>query len=248
MALYYPPLDADRTYKVWEMQIRRLYERFPDLVCNRQGILDYGTRLFSIQTQKKPGTCWNGRQIRNAFQSAMALARNRSTKAHGATIELLVQDFEQITTAVNEFDDYLFRTRGRYEVDRARFNQLRAGEKQQHQQPSSTGYNNMYYTTTSEYRPRATMAGELFEDPSRTQSSNYLSPHNMTSQRPPSITIYSNPSIGNSRPQDYQQAYQQSLTQQPFPGLPQNPVQAQEHSKSQFQPDFRQDLSSRINH
>ncbi|KAL3426688.1 AAA family ATPase [Phlyctema vagabunda] len=203
VALYYPPLDVDRTYKVWEMQIRRLYKMVPDLVCNKQGILDYGTRLFSIQNQKKPGTGWNGRQIRNAFQSAMALARFRSTKVPGTPIELLVQDFEQVTTAANEFDDYLYRTRGRYEPDRAKFNQLRAGERPQaqpqHHASNSRGYNNTYYPTTPEFRPRALSSEESFESSMRT---NYLSPQNIPSQSP----HYGNQNVENgSRQQTYQQ-------------------------------------------
>lgn len=210
MALYYPPLDADRTYKIWDMQLRRLYQRFPDMVCNRQGIIDYGTRLFFVQNQKKPGASWNGRQIRNAFQTSMALAKHRSLEVAGAPIELLVKDFEQVTTAANEFEDYPFQTRGRYEPDRARVNQLRAGYKQPQQQTNFSGYNSIYQPTTPEYGRRPHMSGSGFEEPPRTQFSSYLSPHNLSSQASPGVPSYNSSDLGISR-QDNQQGCPQNV-------------------------------------
>jgi hypothetical protein len=208
------------------MQLRRLYERVPDLVCNKQGILDYGMRLFSIQNQKKPGAGWNGRQIRNAFQSAMALSRYRSSKTPGAPPELLVQDFEEVTKAANEFDDYLYRTRGRYDIDRAKFNQLRAAEKPQAQQTRDSYHS--YQPTTAEFRPPAA-SGERYDDRLRPQSLSYLSPQTIQSQMASAVPSYGSPGMNDARYQD------QQAGQQPLGGYPQAPVQGQTYSQPQLQ-------------
>ena len=208
MALYYPALDMDRTYKIWEMQLRRLHERVPQLIFNKQDIMDYGMRLFSIQAQKKPGAGWNGRQIRNAFQSAMALAQHRSSHIPGSDFKLLVQDFEEVTKAAEEFNEYLYRTRGRkYEQERATMYQLRAAEKQHAQGVSSGGFNQNLYPTTPQFQSGEPGGG--YGGPQLSQQQSNFSPQNNLSQMGSVGASYSNPIIGIGPYQGQQQASQQ---------------------------------------
>lgn len=92
---------------------------------------------------------WNGRQIRNAFQTATALAefetheaaQNEKKKAReGAELslfepELKVEHFETVAIASSEFDDYLYKLRGKTDSSRAFFDQERADQYQPAQKP-----------------------------------------------------------------------------------------------------------------
>ena len=126
VSLYYPPLNWERTEAIWRMHMRRLMER-----KNRKGInlhideaeiLAFVKKHYSVTTPKKAN--WNGRQIRNAFQTATALAeyeahdhksdRNKATSSEQATpreLELKVEHFDRVAWASFEFDRYLSKTR-----------------------------------------------------------------------------------------------------------------------------------------
>ncbi|KAK1675565.1 P-loop containing nucleoside triphosphate hydrolase protein [Colletotrichum godetiae] len=84
MALYYSPLTHEQTKKIWEVQMDRSEElsvaaapenESQHVKFNRDEIKALSTTLWNLQTMRddhKP--VWNGRQIRNAFQTAVALA------------------------------------------------------------------------------------------------------------------------------------------------------------------------------
>ncbi|KAL9607759.1 MAG: hypothetical protein Q9167_007355 [Letrouitia subvulpina] len=70
--LYYPPLDKDNTKHVWKMNLNRLAQN------NQEGAsyieFDKHELVEFAKWHWKAGHRWNGRQIRNAFQTAIALA------------------------------------------------------------------------------------------------------------------------------------------------------------------------------
>jgi len=106
------------------MQMRRLKERLKTIQIDNQQILEYAKLHFETQCRLTGGTGWNGRQIRNAFQSATALAQFEC-KSPSDPVHLQVRHFEIVAKAAAEFDDYLIRTTGHSDAERAAFNMMR---------------------------------------------------------------------------------------------------------------------------
>lgn len=72
MHLYYPPLGEKQTLSIWKMNLERTLERKKTLIVDEKEIMDYALSHFHKTSPLKAN--WNGRQIRNAFQTATALA------------------------------------------------------------------------------------------------------------------------------------------------------------------------------
>ncbi|KAI1409797.1 hypothetical protein F5Y13DRAFT_203189 [Hypoxylon sp. FL1857] len=112
LTLYYPHLDRRQSRKVWRVNLRRLKEINEDreklghtkIHIDKKKILKYADLNFEELH-------WNGRQIRNAFQSALALA-DFATQDTGKTPTLSFEQFDTIARASLEFDHYLQSTHG----------------------------------------------------------------------------------------------------------------------------------------
>ncbi|KAL8310283.1 hypothetical protein RB597_010213 [Gaeumannomyces tritici] len=113
LSLYYPRLDERQTYEVWDMNIRRIEK------LNRQREADglqpvaYSRKRIHEWAQLNyKALRWNGRQIQNAFQTALALAefevRRRPLKKRQPKIT--VEHFRTIGDATIQFDNYLIET------------------------------------------------------------------------------------------------------------------------------------------
>ncbi|KAL0934008.1 AAA family ATPase [Colletotrichum truncatum] len=124
MALYYPPLTQDQTEKIWVVQIERTerlsIEAAPEdksqhVKFNRLDIMTLAKELWSLQ-QARPDfkPVWNGRQIRNAFQTAVALAEwhQQENKIPGPVI-VKREHFEKVALVSNEFNAYLWTVKHR---------------------------------------------------------------------------------------------------------------------------------------
>ncbi|KAK9425272.1 putative AAA+ ATPase domain-containing protein [Seiridium unicorne] len=119
MALYYPPLDQRQTLAIWKTQMERTIKNSQDLAPNnalQHIVFDeadielYAQQLWFMQQnnpQYKP--VWNGRQIRNAFQAAVAIAEFHRDPSH--PIKVTKDHFMQIANVSNEFNFYLWRTK-----------------------------------------------------------------------------------------------------------------------------------------
>jgi SpoVK/Ycf46/Vps4 family AAA+-type ATPase len=71
LSLYYPPLDEEPTMKVWKLNIKRTNDcKAKTIRVKHTEILEYAREHFNLSADGR----WNGRQIRNAFQIAIALA------------------------------------------------------------------------------------------------------------------------------------------------------------------------------
>lgn len=68
ISLYYAPLSEIQTFEVWAMNLNRLSKSNRDIYVDRSEIEAFA------RSQWRDGKRWNGRQIRNAFQTAVALA------------------------------------------------------------------------------------------------------------------------------------------------------------------------------
>ncbi|KAJ0423901.1 P-loop containing nucleoside triphosphate hydrolase protein [Aspergillus carlsbadensis] len=72
IALYYPPLSRDFTLQVWSSCLAQIERQNPQREAPVK--FDRGKLLEFAEEQYNSDTPWNGRQIRNAFQTAIALA------------------------------------------------------------------------------------------------------------------------------------------------------------------------------
>lgn len=113
MSLYYPELNDAKTVKVFDINLRMIQERF--VLTGRTIEIDFGIGSFALQHfQNHPKARWNGRQIRNACQTALALAEfqaqgnSHDTAAKPAlVVKLNVAHFEKVRDAYLEFTKYI---------------------------------------------------------------------------------------------------------------------------------------------
>ncbi|KAK8051690.1 hypothetical protein PG993_003075 [Apiospora rasikravindrae] len=144
LTLYYPKLDRKQTVAIWNVNLRRI----DDLNKNR---LEYGEQPIEVQKDKIlkfakrewEKLSWNGRQIRNAFQTAVALAEFDAKKANDAAKKrtneeeqhqpqpfvrpvITKKHFETIAETSMQFDEYLYLAHGRSdESNNAKRDQVR---------------------------------------------------------------------------------------------------------------------------
>lgn len=91
ISLYYPPLSQKSTLRVFRVNLTRIRERFEkkkergeaDLELDEDSITDF---VLDYYTQHKEAR-WNGRQIRNACQTALALAEFEAQKLANPGLE-----------------------------------------------------------------------------------------------------------------------------------------------------------------
>jgi len=109
MSLYYPPLDFDKTKKIWETHIEKAKDAgiIIDEMDKRE-LLKYAQDIYNLQRNPQYGPVWNGRQIRNAFQSAVALAAFQKSNH---PIALKKMFFEDVFEVSHKFSNYIWTTK-----------------------------------------------------------------------------------------------------------------------------------------
>ena len=131
VSLAYPDIRLPETKRIWGFildKIKRdnttsaLQIRF-----DREALLKFAERHY--KEHEKTETTWNGRQIRNAFQVAIALGKHardtnlkeaglteeeaaRSGERKWMTVKLTTANFRSIATTATDFEDYLTELRG----------------------------------------------------------------------------------------------------------------------------------------
>ncbi|KAI4276855.1 MAG: hypothetical protein LQ337_002202 [Flavoplaca oasis] len=118
VSLYYPALDKRSTLKIWKMNLDRLSRSQKAFEVETEEIYDYARRHYK-DLHRKGKTTWNGRQIKNAFQTAIALAEFDANKKEAGKPVLALEHFKVVAQASEDFDDYLCRVHGGTEADRA---------------------------------------------------------------------------------------------------------------------------------
>lgn len=118
VSLYYPPLDKRSTLKIWKMNLERLATSKKALEVETEEIYNYARKHYK-ELYKNGKATWNGRQIKNAFQTAIALAEFDANKTQGRPI-LALEHFKVVAQASEDFDDYLCRLHGGTEADLAK--------------------------------------------------------------------------------------------------------------------------------
>ncbi|KAK8127897.1 hypothetical protein PG984_009005, partial [Apiospora sp. TS-2023a] len=134
LTLYYPKLDYDQTLAIWEVNLRRLDDLNKKRVEYSQEPIDIQRRkIVKFAKSHWEQLSWNGRQIRNAFQTAVALAefdanradhdaatakasddKDEENKNKRAPIKPVIstKQFRTIAKASMQFDEYLYLTHG----------------------------------------------------------------------------------------------------------------------------------------
>ena len=125
VSLYYPPLDKKSTVQIWKMNLQRLVDSKRYFEVDRDAILDYAKEHYK-RISRASGSTWNGRQIKNAFQTAIALAEF-DAKKQKTKPNLTIDHFEVVAKASEGFDEYLSRIHGN-DADRARLHGQRADD------------------------------------------------------------------------------------------------------------------------
>ncbi len=135
LTLYYPKLTRKQTTKIFERNFKRIAELNADRTANGLIPFEYAScerkvMAWASEKEKWKELRWNGRQIRNTFQTALALAEFQS-KGPGTEIKKLkvsLRHFEIVANASTEFNKYLKAVHG-FDEDRvAKRDLIRAAE------------------------------------------------------------------------------------------------------------------------
>lgn len=121
VSLYYPDFTEDDRLKVWKTF-------FDKLARDRKNVMDVPaeTILYTTEPEVK-GLKWNGREIRNAFQTAVALADFDGANEDGKIV-LRKTHIQQIVHMSQEFKDYLKQLHRGDEAKRADRQRIRHDE------------------------------------------------------------------------------------------------------------------------
>ncbi|KAF7561033.1 hypothetical protein G7046_g3103 [Stylonectria norvegica] len=134
LSLYYPPLDRTQTREIFRLNITKLKEieserhrmtGEPALVIKDSEILDFANKHHE-ELARSTG-CWNGRQIRSAFQIASSLALHNYTiqadlaRSRGQSppaAPVLDRDlFDKVQMSTQSFDRHMKKEAGTYDAD-----------------------------------------------------------------------------------------------------------------------------------
>ncbi|KAK0661355.1 hypothetical protein DIS24_g2496 [Lasiodiplodia hormozganensis] len=133
ISLYYPELSQAKTESIFKLNMDMIQERFRQngrkIRIDTFAIGSFATKHFSDHPEAR----WNGRQIRNACQTALALAEYEAQgSSHAATprpdveVELNVEHFKVVGNAYLEFTKYMDDLYGTNAARRAKEARLRA--------------------------------------------------------------------------------------------------------------------------
>ena len=128
--MYYPKLSRDITYEIWKRNIKRIKADFKKenkpFVIEEKDILRFSKEHFKELKTAKLLT-WNGRQIRNAFQTAIALAEYDASRNEVPVLNR--KQFAKVAAASKDFDQYLKDTqKGKDDAQLAREDKTRVDE------------------------------------------------------------------------------------------------------------------------
>ncbi|KAL9064055.1 MAG: hypothetical protein Q9161_009112 [Pseudevernia consocians] len=130
LSLYYPKLTREVSTKIWKSHIRKAKDYFENrgesYTLHKREIIDFSKQHFK-GLRKEKAEPWNGRQIRNAFQTAIALAEHEAYMSGGKP-KLTDRQFHTVAHASSEFEKYLRITHGRSESQLAEAAKIRTDD------------------------------------------------------------------------------------------------------------------------
>jgi hypothetical protein len=131
VALRYPSIDLDSTKKIWNNVLDRIERDNVNtdvrIEFNRATLLDFASAHYRLH--EPTDSTWNGRQVRNAFQIAIALGQYerltrikdeglsldealKSKNKNMTTVRLTKRNFLNIASTARDFEDYITSIRG----------------------------------------------------------------------------------------------------------------------------------------
>ncbi|UKZ78990.1 hypothetical protein TrVFT333_006741 [Trichoderma virens FT-333] len=133
VSLYYPELDHKKTIQVFKLNLemieKRIAQKGKSIQLDKTDICMFAGEHFIKHEHAR----WNGRQIRNACQTALALAEfeaqgnnHRAVQKPNAAIKLDVRHFSVVQEAYLEFAKYMNDLYGTNAARRAKEARLRA--------------------------------------------------------------------------------------------------------------------------
>ncbi|KAL9118140.1 MAG: hypothetical protein Q9187_005319 [Circinaria calcarea] len=102
VALYYKPLRKADRIAIWENNIKRLKKQ--DILVTREA------REYVCSSSKVLDLKWNGREIRNALQTAVSLAKFKARSLRDGRIRVEREDFEEVAVLSAHFQEYMAST------------------------------------------------------------------------------------------------------------------------------------------
>lgn len=112
LSLYYPTLDREKTLEIFKTHFRRIKKHNEERVQKGDAPIESEKkRLQKFWNINYKVLKWNGRQIRNAFQTAMALAEY-DARDSGRPPIITAKHFETIANASAEFAKYVTEVHG----------------------------------------------------------------------------------------------------------------------------------------
>lgn len=127
VSLYYPNLTKKASSEIWKKHIQKAKDYFENkekkYSLRKREIIEFSKRHFKDLSGQGSGP-WNGRQIRNAFQTAIALSEYEAA-LNGGNPELTERHFEKVAKVSSDFDKYLRLTHGRSESQMAEASKIR---------------------------------------------------------------------------------------------------------------------------
>ena len=110
ISLYYPKLKEDATLQIWERNLLRLRRSGLEIDFSEEEIRKFAKDHWT-NNEERPTRHWNGRQIKNAFQTALALANWEFYEMkQGQKLErplLKAKHFDRVAKTSAHFDDYI---------------------------------------------------------------------------------------------------------------------------------------------
>jgi hypothetical protein len=132
VSIYYPPLKKKSADAIWSMNIKKLSAMGVD--CDPKDIEDFRDKFWqNTKAKDVKGRRWNGRQIKNAFQTALALANwdfLDSEKNTGESLprpKVTSKHFEMVEVTSTHFDYYIDEATGTQDGGRYSFQALKEG-------------------------------------------------------------------------------------------------------------------------
>ncbi|KAF2269174.1 hypothetical protein CC78DRAFT_575278 [Lojkania enalia] len=149
LSLRYPPLSWDTTKAIWKRNILQ-FEKMRNTKIDRSSLV----RFAKMHFLKDQNLRWNGRQIFNAFQTAVAMADQEHAEHPEKYPEpiIRVRHFEKVAEITAEFEQYLQEVHdGRTDSQRLRDYGFRADywRPQDHEQELILATNRRSYEPTS---------------------------------------------------------------------------------------------------
>ncbi|KAL8365341.1 hypothetical protein RB595_004242 [Gaeumannomyces hyphopodioides] len=118
VCLFYPKLDIDSSRRIWHKNLARIRSSAVDMEMREDEITQFYERQWHENQKSQRLRIWNGRDIRNAFQTALALAQYEFFEARrDPDIDmprpvLRADHFERVGSTSAFFDEYISNMHG----------------------------------------------------------------------------------------------------------------------------------------